>query len=184
MVNLDISKKLEFYPVDSTHWDDLAKLFESPGGPHYCWCMVWRNMINGKSRRNKLHKKNSLKNFADNKIPIRIMGYADNESIAWCSIAPRESYRDLGGEVNLPNVWSIVCFYINRSSRNMGLTNRLIEEAINYAKSKGARYVEAYPVKQDSPSYRFMGFVPSFTKAGFEFRKQVGSRRNVMILRL
>jgi len=47
---------------------------------------------------------------------------------------------------------------------------------------EGARVVEAYPVAPDSPSYRFMGFVPAFEKAGFREVGRAGSRRHVMRL--
>ena len=33
---------LTFKAVDQHNWKDLEKLFESRGGPHNCWCMVWR----------------------------------------------------------------------------------------------------------------------------------------------
>jgi hypothetical protein len=49
------------------------------------------------------------------------------------------------------------------------------------SKDNGAKYIEAYPVAPDSPSYWFMGFVPTFEKAGFHFVKSAGTRRNVMI---
>ena len=60
----------------------------------------------------------------------------------------------------------------------------LIERAKEFAKKNGAKYVEAYPVDPESPSYRFMGFVKSFEKAGFKFVKKSGARRNVMIYKL
>jgi hypothetical protein len=37
-----ISKGLTFRVVDCETWCDLETLFESRGGPVYCWCMVWR----------------------------------------------------------------------------------------------------------------------------------------------
>ena len=55
---------------------------------------------------------------------------------------------------------------------------------VNYAKNNGARFVEAYPVDRESPSYRFMGKTQSFREAGFNFVKKAGSRRNVMVLDL
>ena len=48
----------------------------------------------------------------------------------------------------------------------------------------GAKYIEAYPVEPDSPSYRFMGFIKTFEKAGFNFVKKVGTRRHVMTYKL
>lgn len=36
--------ELLYIPVDKSNWNDLETFFESKGGPHNCWCMVWRNM--------------------------------------------------------------------------------------------------------------------------------------------
>jgi hypothetical protein len=43
---------------------------------------------------------------------------------------------------------------------------------------------KAYPVDADSPSYRFMGFVPVFAEAGFAEVGREGKRRHVMRLKL
>jgi len=56
-----------------------------------------------------------------------------------------------------------------------------VEKAKRYAMENGASYLEAYPVAPDSPSYRFMGFVDTFEKAGFRFVKKAGTRRNAMV---
>ena len=42
--------------------------------------------------------------------------------------------------------------------------------------------IEAYPVDADSPSYRFMGFVPVFAEAGIAEVGREGKRRHVMRL--
>jgi ribosomal protein S18 acetylase RimI-like enzyme len=117
-------------------------------------------------------------------VPVGILGYINDQPIAWCSVAPRETYQRLGGEESLENVWSIACFYISKEFRNRGIVGELIEKAKEYAKSNGAKYLEAYPVEPDSPSYRFMGFIGTFENAGFTKVKMAGSRRHVMILPL
>ena len=53
-----------------------------------------------------------------------------------------------------------------------------------HARSHGAAILEAYPVDPDSPSYRFMGFVPVFEEAGFHKVGRAGIRRHVMQLRV
>jgi hypothetical protein len=68
--------------------------------------------------------------------------------------------------------------------RDLGPVALLIDNAKKYAMKNGARYLEAYPVGPDSPSYRFMGFVYTFEKAGFIFVKKAGTRRNVMSCKL
>ena len=81
-------------------------------------------------------------------------------------------------------MWSIVCFYVKREYRKRNITGTLIEAAIQFAKRRGAIAIEAYPVDKDSPSYRFMGFVPVFRKLGFEEIGKAGTRRHVVRLRL
>lgn len=175
---------LVFRPVTAESWDDFVKLFESRGSPHYCWCMAWRSNENKKTIPGKVGKKASMKSRVGAGTPIGILGYHDGQPIAWCSIAPRESYRTLGGDETIRDVWSLACFFVQRPFRNKGVSSQLLKAAVNYARDNGAKYVEAYPVAPESQSYRFMGLVPAFAEAGFQFVKTAGSRRNVMTLSL
>jgi GNAT superfamily N-acetyltransferase len=177
--------KPTYRPVSAENWQDLEELFESRGGPHHCWCMVWRHMQEGTDRRNKADKKSSLKKYVDREIPIGLLCYIDDRPIAWCSIAPRRHYRNLQHKEDLQqDVWSLVCFFIRREFRGQGISRLLTEAALAYAKSQGAKYVEAYPVDPSSPSYRFMGFKPTFDKLGFACKGRAGQRRYVMLKKL
>jgi hypothetical protein len=62
--------------------------------------------------------------------------------------------------------------------------NQLIQAAVDHSRLRGATVVEAYPVDPDSPSYRFMGFIPEFKEFGFVVVGIAGSRRHVMRLKL
>lgn len=117
---------------------------------------------------------------------VGLVGYLDGEASAWVSIAPRDTYRDLGGpEAETgEKIWSLACMYVPRKLRGNGFGNQLIEAAGAYAKTRGASVLEAYPVDPESPSYRFMGFVPAFERLGFEAIGKAGSRRHVMRLKL
>ena len=183
--------RFEFAGVDEGRWGDLAALFEALGGPHACWCMVWREKPPkaGKARgkeRSALVKK-ALRERVSAGTPIGILGYDRDADapVAWCSVAPRSTYRALGG-LDDPDdgddVWSIVCFFAKRDYRGKGLTDRLLDAAIEYARSQSAKIIEAYPVDPDSPSYRFMGFVSVFERAGFKKVGTAGTRRHVMRL--
>lgn len=92
--------------------------------------------------------------------------------------------QKLGGDAKLENVWSIACYYIKKDFRGKGLVRQLIDSSKVYASENGAAYLEAFPVLPDSPSYRHMGFVHTFEKAGFKFSHMAGSRRHVMIYKL
>jgi GNAT superfamily N-acetyltransferase len=46
-------------------------------------------------------------------------------------------------------VWSIVCFFVDRGARGRGLSRRMLRAAVDYARTHGARLLEAYPVDSD-----------------------------------
>ncbi len=179
--------KLVFREVTPERWPDMERLFEAPGGPKYCWCMVWRDMP-GVRRRDRSNKKAAMQARALGGEPVGILGYDNDQPVAWCSIAPRPTYRKLGGvqdpEEPPDSVWSLACMFIPRRLRGQGIAKQLVSAAVEQARSRGASVVEAYPVDPDSPSYRFMGVIPTFTGLGFEEVGRAGTRRHVMRLRL
>jgi GNAT superfamily N-acetyltransferase len=178
------SEKLKVKPVDKNTWKDFEALFQSRGAPSYCWCMLWRMTKDERKQNNSANRKKFIRKRVLTRTLIGLLGYIDKEPIAWCSIAPRETYQRLGGDESLEDVWSIACFFIKRDYRDQGLVEVLIEHAKKYAKKNGAKYLEAYPVVPSSPSYRFMGYVHTFEKANFGFVKKAGTRRNVMTYEL
>jgi GNAT superfamily N-acetyltransferase len=182
------SSRLVFKEVDQDHWNDLVLLFEARGGPKSCWCMVWRANAAGAKRRDGESRKAALRLRVVAGVPAGILGYHHGVPVAWCSIAPRPTYRRLGGPedfVENPDaVWSLVCLFIKREYRGQRVTDQLLQAAITHARQRGATTVEAYPVDPESPSYRFMGFVSTFKKAGFKKVGDVGTRRHVMRLNL
>lgn len=162
------------------------RLFESRGGPRHCWCIAWRPAPLAVRRGGAEARRAVLEGFVRAGTPIGILGYAAGEPVAWCSVAPRDSYRPLGGPEAREGeiVWSIACFFVKRALRGRGMTAALIRAAVDHARRQGATVVEAYPVDPDAPSYRFMGFLESFAKAGFHEVGRAGTRRHVMRLTL
>ncbi len=179
---------LVFHDVDEDRWRDLEMLFESPGGPKYCLCMVWRVTPPEASGRDPRSRKAALRRRVRHGMPVGILGYLKSVPVAWASIAPRPTYRRLGGPDDLPDspeqVWSLVCFFVTRRLRGSGLKKQLLAAAVDQARRRGATVVEAYPVDPGSPSYRFMGYTADFRAAGFREVARAGIRRHVMRLRI
>jgi predicted GNAT family acetyltransferase len=150
--------------------------------------MAWRATPAEIERTDGGSRKAALARRVREGVPIGILGYLGGEPVAWCSVAPRATYRPLGGEVFAGDagerVWSIVCFYVPRRLRKQGLSRRLVAAAVEHARANGATLVEAFPVERDSPSYRFMGFTTLFETAGFCEVGRAGTRRHVMRLRV
>ena len=177
--------RLVFHEVNAGSWADFEHLFESRGGPKACWCMVWRATPAEAKHRDGASRKTAIAGRVSAGVPIGLLGYLDGEPVAWCSVAPRSSYRRLvEDDGSDQGIWSIACFFVVRRFRGQGITQRIIEAAVEHARSRGASVVEAYPVDPDSPSYRFMGFVPVFQEAGFCEVGRAGTRRHVMQLKL
>lgn len=55
-----------------------------------------------------------------------------------------------------------------------------MEDAVDYARSEGARIVEGYPVEPGSPSYTYMGSPATFEQAGFHDVTPAGQARRVV----
>lgn len=180
------SSKLIFQPVTRETRADFQQLFESPGAPKYCWCMVWRRTAAEAKQRTNADRKGQIMARIEEGVPVGLLAYGAGEPVGWVSIAPRETYRNLGGPPAAEGevIWAIVCFYVPRRRRGQGTVRRLIAAAVDHARSQGADVVEAYPVDVDAPSYRFMGFVPVFVEAGFTEVGRAGTRRHVMRLDL
>jgi predicted GNAT family acetyltransferase len=177
---------LAFRPVTRETRGEFEAFFNSPGAPKFCWCMVWRrSSAEAKKNDPANRKRQMMKRIADG-TPVGLLAYHGKDAVGWVSIAPRDSYRNLGGpEAKAGEViWSIACFFVPRKLRGEGMVRDLIAGAVAYAKNEGATIVEAYPVPPDAPSYRFMGFIPVFEEAGFTDEGMAGVRRHVMRLKV
>ena len=89
--------ELSFREVDQSAWEDFERLFESRGGPKSCWCMVWRAAGAETKQTKGSERKAAMERRVREHVPVGILGYLDGEPVAWCSIAPRPTYRRLGG---------------------------------------------------------------------------------------
>lgn len=175
---------LAYRPVTQDNAADFEALFDAPGSPKFCWCMVWRATTEEGRGTSGAVRRVQMLGRIDRGVPVGLLGYDGEKPVAWVSIAPKSTYRRLKGPDPLPgeNVWSLACMFVGRRLRGQGLAHELIAAAVKHAREEGADIVEAYPVAPDAPSYRFMGFVPAFAAAGFAPAGMAGTRRHVMRL--
>lgn len=171
---------IRFIEVTQETCGHFETLFEQPGAPKYCWCMAWRHS----GREQSEEKKRMMMALIGAGTPVGILAELDGRPVGWCSVAPRETYRRLSKQQDdsETGIWSIVCFYVPRALRGGGLASALLNAAIDHAFARGARIVEAYPVDEAAPSYRFMGFRDMFLARGFQETGTAGARRHVMRL--
>lgn len=164
---------------------DLTTFSGCHGKFGYCSCMRWR-MASGEYRKStKELRARRLQTMIQENQPVGVLAYAGNEPIGWCSIAPRESYQALERYKALPridaaNVWSVVCFFVDRHFRRRQITLGLLKAGIDYARSAGAQIVEGYPVEPGSGLYTYMGSPATFRAAGFRDVTPDGQQRRIV----
>ncbi len=183
----ELPADLTFRPVEASRWADFERLFESRGGPSYCWCMPYRATADENRRLDRETRKAGMRARVMAGAPVGLLAYAGGEPIGWCSIAPRSTFprpntSAVPGAARAGDslVWSLTCFFVPRRFRGCGLASRLLRAAIAYAREQGAAAVEAYPVDPDSPSYRYGGFRPMFQAVGARELGPLGRRRHVV----
>jgi GNAT superfamily N-acetyltransferase len=177
--------KPDFHPLTPARWGDFETLFGERGACGGCWCMWWRiprSQYNNQKGEKNRRAMNALVKAGE--VP-GILAYLDGKPVAWCSVAPRESFSGLERSrilkpVDEQPVWSIVCFFIAKEHRRKGLSVKLLKAAIEYVRQRGGRIVEGYPVesKKDQPdAFVWTGLASAFAKAGFkEVERRSGSR--------
>src|SRR5216117_3468098 len=93
--------------------------------------------------------KKAMKRLVQSGPPPGLLAYDDGRPVAWCALAPRETYHALANSrilkpVDDQPVWSVVCFFVAKPNRRRGITVRLLREAAHFAEERGARIVEGY----------------------------------------
>ncbi|MCJ2531306.1 MAG: GNAT family N-acetyltransferase [Candidatus Thermoplasmatota archaeon] len=166
----------EYRPLTPGLWEDLETLFGKSGAWGGCWCMWWRLSAAEFEKQRGAQNKSTMRDIVDeNRVP-GILLYKEGTPVGWCSIAPRDEFPRLNRSpllkpVDEEPVLSIVCFYVARAFRRQGITGKLLEAALAYAREQGAQIVEGYPLDTDRKDYpapsAWTGFLPTFEAAGF-----------------
>ena len=175
---------LEIRPVTADRWEELAAFFGPSGAFSHCWCTWWRQTSAETARgieNGGAGNRAQMNAIVESGAEPGLLAYRDGRPVGWTSVAPRPQYgrimrsRRIGPdpeEASDERVWSIVCFWIPRSERGKGVANELLRGAVEHARARGARVLEAYPVDTASgrqPSANlFTGTQSMFKRAGFQ----------------
>lgn len=178
-----------FLPLTSDRWPDFEELFGEHGAYGGCWCMWWRSTRREFESRAGDGNREAMKSLVEQGEVPGVLAYDGRKAFGWSSIAPRERFGSLERSPVLRRldetpVWSLVCFYLDRVYRNKGLMGVVLEGAVSYAASQGARVIEAYPTitrgRQLAPVSSFMGIPEVFLQHGFEVVAQPSKSRQIM----
>lgn len=181
-----LASSIEIVPLTPDRWSDVTALFDEGGDAKTCSCMFWRLRSKDWSFANAVAAREGFQALveADRDPAPGLVAYADGRPVGWVSVAPREDFQRLVSSRVRPRiddrpVWSIVCFVVSRSARGQGLTNRLLDAAMDYAVARGAPALEAYPVDVGDgrvpAAFGYTGLLSTFLAAGFEVVHEIDS---------
>ncbi len=166
---------LSCHPLTPDRWADFAALFGTRGACGGCWCMAWRRtaaqFAAGKGGSNR----RAMRRLVAAGAQPGILAYAGDEPVGWCSVAPRGQFVRLAASrilapVDERPVWSVSCFFVRRDWQGRGLSVRLLEAAVAYARAGGARLIEGYPYAPAGRlpgAFVWTGLEGTFREAGF-----------------
>ncbi|HUG08922.1 MAG TPA: GNAT family N-acetyltransferase [Acidimicrobiia bacterium] len=163
---------MECVPLTPDRFGDMETVFGEKGVARRCFCMYWRRPKGGfgDDRDNR----DRFTDIVDEGPPPGLLGYVEGDPRGWVQVGPRADFPTLGRSRLLKPVdevepWSINCFVVRTGVRRQGIGKGLLAAAIEYAKTQGARVIEAYPVdgSRESVVDYFTGTLPMFADHGF-----------------
>jgi GNAT superfamily N-acetyltransferase len=147
-------------PANQVSWEDLQRVF-GRGAAAKCQCQRIKMGDHDWFATPVEDRAQRLREEADCGHPegdgtSGMVAFLDDEPVGWVAVEPRANYRRLRGssvpwagrteDPDDPDVWAIVCFAIRPGYRGQGITRPLAKAAVEYARARGARAIEGYPM--------------------------------------
>jgi GNAT superfamily N-acetyltransferase len=173
-------------PANEASWEDLQTIFGTRGAASWCQC-----------QRYKLRPREAFRNFPVEERAHRLrlqtdcghpeshstsglVAYLDGEPVGWCAVEPRPAYEGLVRNARVPwegreedkgddSVWAVTCLLTRAGFRKRGVSRALARAAVDFARERGARALEGYPMttKDVITEELHVGTEDVFAGAGF-----------------
>ena len=172
---------IRFLPLTAERADDFTDLFGPSGACYGCWCTHFRLRPATRQALDAGAKRDLMLARIASGPPPGLLAYRGDQAIGWMQIGPRADVPEWNNPgrsssplpdapADDPAVWAISCFFFRSRERGKGLSAPFVAAAITYARSSGARLLEASPMdraKQSKSIGLFVGSTSTFLKAGF-----------------
>jgi GNAT superfamily N-acetyltransferase len=191
---------LRIVPANEASWDDLQTIFGERGEAHRCQCQwfkipsaQWRGV--SPAQRADLLFAQTHPGEPGAPETTGLVAYLGAEPAGWCAVEPRSVYLHLR-TMRVPwsgraedrdddGVWAVTCFVTRAGYRRRGVSRALAAAAVGFARERGARAVEGYPLilapdQEMSWGELYVGSHGIFADAGFVEVSRPTRRRAVM----
>ncbi|WP_375384593.1 GNAT family N-acetyltransferase [uncultured Microbacterium sp.] len=167
-------------PATADRTDDADHALTGGGDGASCRCQWW-TITNAEFQATTVDDKvEMLRDEMRGDPAPGLIAYVDGEAAGWVRVGRRDALRRIPRTRELaeatqpwddPSIWAISCFVVRKEYRGIGLTARLLEAAVDFARSHGAATIEGYPIDtsagKKSPNNLFRGVLSVFAAAGF-----------------
>jgi GNAT superfamily N-acetyltransferase len=186
-------------PANEATWEDLQTVFGTRGVASTCQCQRYklrpRESFASFPAEERAHR---LRQQADCGRPESgrtsgLVAYLDGEPVGWCAVEPRTAYAGLLRTFRVPwqgraedktddGVWAVTCFVTRAGFRKRGVSRALARAAVDFARRRGARAIEGYPMTTKNVILEelHVGTEGVFADAGFTQVSRPALRRVVM----
>lgn len=192
--------RISVVPANEASWDDLQAIFGKRGDAARCQCQwfqtapaEWRSLpVDERARR--LREQTACGEPGADRTS-GLVAYLDGEPAGWCAVEPRSVYVHLLGSRVVwagrdedpadAGVWALTCFVTRVGFRRRGVSGALAAAAVDFARERGARAIEGYPMltlpgQQITWGELYVGSRSVFDDAGFVEVSRPTRRRAVM----
>jgi GNAT superfamily N-acetyltransferase len=191
---------ISIVPANEAAWDDLQAVFGTRGVPARCQCQWFKlrnsewESVPAEDRAERLREQASCGDPGA-AATSGLVAYLDAEPAGWCAVEPRPAYPRLQRS-RVPwtgrsedkaddGVWVVSCFVTRTGFRRRGVSRALAAAAPGFARERGARAVEGYPMiiqpgQELTWGELYVGSRGIFADAGFAEVSRPTPRRVVM----
>lgn len=188
----------EIVPANEASWEDLQAVFGTRGDPARCRCQWfkhpdWRS-VPASEHAEQLREQTGCGHPGD-RATSGMVAYLDGEPVGWCAVEPRTAYPRMP-RMRVPwtgrnedktddGVWSVTCFVVRKGFRRRGISYALAAATVGFARERGARAIEGYPIlarpgQEFTWGELYVGTCSVFAAAGFAEVSRPTPRRAVM----
>ena len=159
----DVATRLTVVPANEASFEDLQTVFGTRGSAAYCQCQRYKlrpreafAKFPVEERAHRLRTQTEC-GHPKSKTTSGLVAYLDGEPVGWCAVEPRTAYPGLIRNSPVPwkgrtedktddSVWAVTCVFARAGSRRRGIGYALARAAVDFARERGARALEAYPL--------------------------------------
>jgi GNAT superfamily N-acetyltransferase len=194
-----IESEISVVPANEASWEDLQTVFGTRGQASRCQCQRYklrrRESFRSSPAEERAHR---LRQQTDCGHPESgttsgLVAYLNGEPVGWCAVEPRTAYEGLVRNNRVPwegrtedktddSVWAVTCLFTRAGFRKRGISRALARAAVDFARERGARAIEGYPMTTKNAILEelHVGTEGVFANAGFKEVSRPTLRRVVM----